>query len=189
MVTLYLTRHGETVENVAGILQGQGAGRLNENGLRQARELRDRLASETFDSFVSSDLQRALHTARIINEPHRLHIVPTVLLRERDWGEFTGLRARDIRVDKNHFPPSVESQGHLGYRARCFIEWLLNHFDGQRVLAIGHGYFNRCIVAYWEQQPVHEVPRWGNAEVRVLHIERDGIDRTVRSASGEISAD
>lgn len=44
MVRLYLMRHGETVDNVNRILQGQTDGRLNDNGLRMAEEASRRMA-------------------------------------------------------------------------------------------------------------------------------------------------
>jgi broad specificity phosphatase PhoE len=38
MTTLYLVRHGETVDNVNQIMQGQTQGELTDNGIRQAEE-------------------------------------------------------------------------------------------------------------------------------------------------------
>lgn len=88
MTTLYLVRHGETVDNAAQILQGQQQGELNENGIRQAEEVRDRLADEDIDAFVASDLKRSVDTCRIIAQPHHKDVETTPLLRERDWGDF-----------------------------------------------------------------------------------------------------
>ena len=45
MLTLDLTRHGETEENVAKILQGHLPGRLTARGLEQAAALRDELCA------------------------------------------------------------------------------------------------------------------------------------------------
>ena len=90
MVRLYLMRHGETVDNVNRILQGQTDGRLNENGLRMAEEASRRMAGEAIDVFFSSDLGRCVDTCRIMARPHGKPIVQTPLLRERDWGSFTG---------------------------------------------------------------------------------------------------
>lgn len=39
MTTLYLVRHGETVDNANHIMQGQTQGELNDKGREQAREL------------------------------------------------------------------------------------------------------------------------------------------------------
>ena len=44
MTTLYLVRHGETVDNARQIMQGQTQGELNENGIRQAEQVRDEWA-------------------------------------------------------------------------------------------------------------------------------------------------
>ena len=55
MTTLYLVRHGETIDNAAQILQGQLQGELNEKGIQQAEATRDKLKNEQIDVFVSSD--------------------------------------------------------------------------------------------------------------------------------------
>lgn len=70
MTTLYLVRHGETVDNAAHLMQGQTQGRLNAVGLRQAEELRERFRQQRVDAFVSSDLRRAIETCEVIAEPH-----------------------------------------------------------------------------------------------------------------------
>ena len=167
MIELYITRHGETLENASQILQGHLPGHLSELGLQQARELRDRLA----------------------HMPFQLPLTVTPLLRERDWGEYTGVRIRDVQSRRvSDFPPSVENAEQLSRRARRFLQFLLNHFDGQTVLAIGHGYFDRCIVAEIEGKIPHDVPRWGNAEVR--HIRLDRHAKALKPCGGnEVSAD
>jgi broad specificity phosphatase PhoE len=188
MIELYLTRHGETVENASGVLQGRLPGHLNENGLEQARRLRDKLAHVRFDQIITSDLKRAVDTANIVNEPHGLSLVKCPLLRERDWGVFTGVKITDIKVRPADFPPSVENPEQLQRRARSFLQYLSDHFDGERVLAVGHGYFDRCIVAELNGTVPHDVPRWGNAEVRILkfdHLRQTG----ARAEDSEVSAD
>ena len=56
MTKLYLVRHGETVDNVKQILQGQTPGMLNDNGREQAHEVALRMKDAKIDAFVSSDL-------------------------------------------------------------------------------------------------------------------------------------
>ena len=43
MIELFLTRHGETVENRKRVLQGHLPGQLTVEGIRQAEQLRERL--------------------------------------------------------------------------------------------------------------------------------------------------
>ena len=97
MTTLYLVRHGETVDNVNQIMQGQTQGRLTANGIVQAQQVRDQMASESFSAIIASDLKRSVDTATIIAEPHHLDVVQTPLLRERDWGGFTGRYIPDLK--------------------------------------------------------------------------------------------
>lgn len=171
MMRIYLTRHGETVDNAAGILQGQSPGCLNETGREQARMMRDKMAGFPFDALVSSDLQRAVDTAVILNEPHRLPLFQTALLRERDWGTLTGRKISSLRIKPADFPRNVENPAALQIRARLFLHYLLEHFDGQTVLAMGHGYFNRCILAEVLKKVPHDIPRWQNMEIRPFSIE------------------
>ena len=49
MTTLYLVRHGETVDNAAQIMQGQTPGRLNEKGIEQAEEVARKMANDHID--------------------------------------------------------------------------------------------------------------------------------------------
>ncbi len=77
--TLFLVRHGETVDNANKIMQGQTQGQLNDEGVRQAEQLRNQLAATPIDMVVSSDLKRAVDTARIVAEPHGLEVVTTPL--------------------------------------------------------------------------------------------------------------
>ena len=74
MLTIYLIRHGETIENCSGILQGCTPGHLNKKGEEQIKALSDRLGGLKFDAFVSSDLKRALDSAAIINKKFNLPI-------------------------------------------------------------------------------------------------------------------
>ena len=64
MTILYLVRHGETVDNARHIMQGQTQGQLNDNGIRQAEEVAERMRTEQIDAFVSSDLRRRFIRAR-----------------------------------------------------------------------------------------------------------------------------
>ena len=146
MMELILSRHGETLENQQHILQGQLPGTLSPLGIAQAERLAEMLQEETIDNIVSSDLARSYNTAVAVARKHGLTPHQTPLLREMDWGIYTGKRLDD--VDWTNLPPSVESLDALFQRAIDFIAYLKKNFSGQRVVAIGHGAFNRAIIAY-----------------------------------------
>ncbi|MDE7378483.1 MAG: histidine phosphatase family protein [Paraprevotella sp.] len=164
---IYLVRHGETEENVAGILQGHMPGHLTEHGCRQARELRDRLASIHFDALMCSNLQRCLDTADILNEPHRLQVIPTPLLRERDWGNLTGISYLTAQQGLNN---TVESIDDMFARAERFLKEVAEKHAGQTVLAVSHGLFSRVVQAASLGKAINEIPRMDNAETRIVEI-------------------
>ena len=165
---LFLVRHGETVDNARQIMQGQTQGCLNEKGREQARVVAERLAAESIDAIVASDLQRAIQTAEMIAEPHGLPVVTTPLLRERDWGGFTGRFIPNLKGEV--WPDDIESEEALLARARTFLIYITATYPGKRVVAVGHGIFNKAILAVYAQCPMREVQRMMNAEVRILTV-------------------
>ena len=165
---LLLTRHGQTVGNVDQVLQGQMQGELTEEGKVQAREVRDRLRTEHIDAFYSSDLKRAIDTCAIIAEPHGLPVQTTPLLRERDWGDFTGELIPELK-DKV-WPDNVETIEHMKERAMEFVRLIRELYPGGTVLAVGHGILNKALQSAFYGKPMHEVLKMTNAEVREIEV-------------------
>ena len=166
MTTILLVRHGETIDNARQIMQGQTQGDLNEKGREQARQVAERLSAEPIDAVVASDLRRAIQTAEIIAAPHNLVVKTTELLRERDWGSFTGRYIPDLRGET--WPDDIESEEVLLQRALAFLQYITTTYPDKRVVAVGHGIVNKAILAVYAQCPMREVQRMMNAEVRVL---------------------
>lgn len=168
MTTLLLVRHGETVDNKAQILQGQTQGRLNEVGREQARQLGEKMRAVRIDGFVSSDLYRSVETCEIIARPHGKPVVQTPLLRERDWGGFTGLFIPDLK--QMEWPDDVETLEAMQERARRFLAWVGENYSGQTVLAVGHGIINKAIQSVYYGKAMNELRPMGNGEVRELTL-------------------
>ena len=166
MTTLYLVRHGETIDNVNRIMQGQTQGELTENGREQARELARKMAGEHIDVFVSSDLKRAYDTCVAIAVPHGLGVSTTPLLREREWGGFTGKYIPDLKDAA--WPDDVETVEALMERARKFLDFVRGNYAGQVVLAVGHGIVNKAIQAVYYGKDMKDILPMRNAEVRKL---------------------
>ena len=139
---------------------------MNENGIRQAEEVRDRLADEDLDAFVASDLKRSVDTCRIIAQPHHKDVETTPLLRERDWGDFTGAFIPDLK-DKE-WPENVEPIEKLKSRAQNFLTFIKVNYPDKKVLAVGHGIINKAIQSVYFKLPMNEVQKMTNAEVRIL---------------------
>ena len=168
MTTLYLVRHGETVDNANQIMQGQTQGELNENGLRQARLLSEAWREKPLDAVIASDLKRSVDTARIIAAPHQLEVLTTPLLRERDWGDFTGRYIPDLKNEV--WPDNVETLENLLSRADEFPTFVRQTFPEKKVLAVGHGISNKAVQAVYYQKSMSDIQRMSNAEVRILEL-------------------
>ena len=168
MTTLYLVRHGETVDNANQIMQGQTQGQLNDNGIKQAQQFSDEWKDKPIDVIIASDLKRSIDTARIIAEPHNLEVITTPLLRERDWGGFTGRFIPDLKGEV--WPDDIETLESLLSRAGEFIAYVKQTFPGKKVLAVGHGIINKAIQSVYFKKPMNEIQRMSNAEVRTLEL-------------------
>lgn len=93
---LILVRHGETAGQSSIRHYGATDVPLSDLGRRQAREARNRIAGETYESVFSSTLCRAWESARIIAPKHPVRI-------ESDFGEihfgrWEGLTREEIEV-------------------------------------------------------------------------------------------
>lgn len=149
-------------------MQGQTQGELNENGLQQAQRVSREWQNRHLDVVIASDLKRSIDTARIIAAPHHLDVVTTPLLRERDWGSFTGRYIPELKGEK--WPEDIETLENLLSRAGEFIAYVRETFPGKKVLAVGHGIINKAIQAVYYRKSMNEIERMLNAEVRTLEL-------------------
>jgi broad specificity phosphatase PhoE len=152
MITLYIVRHGQTVDNLENRIQGHTDSPLTDLGVRQAEAVADRLASEYFAAIYSSDLGRAVRTAEIIASRLGIPIQTTPLLRELNLGVAQGLTKDEFAerwpeeyrlwgIDSvAHRPPDGESIESIVERCREFIGQVLREYHDQDKLAvIAHG--------------------------------------------------
>src|SRR5207244_663148 len=155
-----LARHGETLFNVQGRWQGQSDSPLTERGLAQARELGRALTSETIRAVYSSDLGRAMNTAREVAAPHGLEVCADVRLREIDTGGFTrkgvteidaeypGVRATWAKAPAGMRLPDGETLLEAQSRALVFFaERMPEHLD-QTIVVISHGGIGQAILVH-----------------------------------------
>ncbi|HCD77237.1 MAG TPA: histidine phosphatase family protein, partial [Prevotella sp.] len=92
----------------------------------------------------------------------------TPLLRERDWGSFTGRYIPDLKDAV--WTDDIETIDELKLRAERFLEYIRREYNGKTVLAVGHGIINKAIQAVFYNKEMKDIPRMENAEVRVLKL-------------------
>ncbi|RKF78694.1 putative phosphatase [Golovinomyces cichoracearum] len=163
---LLLVRHGETVDNVAGLYAGITDSPLTNHGMVQSRKLGRFLclSENRIERIFSSDLQRAYLTAEAISESQKISPAPVVrlaLLREKDFGRLErtkiskmgNILSSDLSVpgSKICFTETVhdpESSMSMRSRAESFIN---NHLasslnevhENATIVVVSHGIFLR----------------------------------------------
>ncbi|MDQ0340067.1 broad specificity phosphatase PhoE [Caldalkalibacillus uzonensis] len=152
---LRLIRHGETVANREGRMQGQSDFPLSPEGKQQAQLLAEWLADDQIDALYSSDLSRAYDTALVIARYHDLSVQTREDLREIKLGRFEKLTASDI---KQKYPAyfqtdllscgleDVEQAEQVYQRALSVVDDLLQRHFGERVVVVSHGTFIGCML-------------------------------------------
>ncbi len=97
MTKLILIRHGESVANHLGVVAGHNDYPLTELGFEQAEQTAAHLANEEIDAVYSSDLRRAMETARPHAKLRGMEVIPSRELREVFCGDWEGARFDDLQ--------------------------------------------------------------------------------------------
>ena len=151
MGKLFIARHGETVWNREGRIQGHTDVGLSERGIAQARLLARRLASVPIDVAYASDLSRAADTAAVVLEGRDVPLNPTPRLREYHKGAFEGLTETELRArypseypgyvakDLDYAPEGGESTRGVSARMAGVINEIKERHLRENVLVVGHG--------------------------------------------------
>ena len=158
MAKLLLVRHGETEHLSSQRYWGRTDVGLGPIGLRQAEQLRDRLATERIDYVYSSIMKRAMVTAQTIASLHRLGVIGCPELKEIDFGKIEGLNFTEvhhqypeiaemwIRHDPQLAYPEGESLIELEKRITEFKRRLALHAAGDVILVVAHSGVLRSLI-------------------------------------------
>lgn len=185
---LVLVRHGETIWNEEGRLQGATDVPLSDRGRAQAARLADRLAAEPFGAIYASDLRRASETAAILAESHDLPVTLDSRLREQSKGVWEGLTWPDIEaqypddiarweVNRDNPPANAESVSAVEARVRAALAAIrAAHPGNEAVLLVGHGMALRKLIcaALGIDSFVGRNLQLDNTSLSELHIGADG---------------
>lgn len=152
MGRLLIVRHGETVWNHQGRIQGHTDVALSERGQQQSRLLAARLAETPIDAAYCSDLRRASETAEaILQDRPPPPLQPTPRLREYHKGAYEGLTDAEIRrkfpgeypayltKDLDFAPDGGESVRAVSVRMAAIINEIKARHLGETALVVGHG--------------------------------------------------
>jgi len=150
--TIYLIRHGETAYNAQRILQTPEVP-LSEHGLDQARRLAERLAGAGVARILSSDLERAVMTARALEATTGAPLHLDARLQERNFGALRGSAYADLGFDPfapGYLPPEGESVPTFLARVAEAWETIRAHAAAAEgpLAVVTHGLVCRDLVAH-----------------------------------------
>lgn len=141
---LILARHGETIENREGILQGHSIGTLSRKGKAQIKKLALRLKGEKIDAIYSSDLKRAMDTAKEIAMLHPgVPLEFAEELRETDVGSLEG--KKDLEWALGNRPKEFESLESMRKRAKKILAKAHKGHPNGTVLFVSHAGINKML--------------------------------------------
>lgn len=141
-VELVYETHAITEDNEAGIATGWLPGRLSAAGHVSAAALGRRRRDDGLAAVFTSDLERALETARLAFGEGGPPRFADWRLRECDYGELNGAPVARVQSQRrrylDHPHPNGESWRQAIARTGRFLADLSAIWDGARVLVIGH---------------------------------------------------
>jgi len=191
---IYITRHGETKWNIEKRIQGHLDSELTRKGLEGAKKLKERLADVKLDLIISSPLERAHKTARIIKGNRDIEIELENKLKEINCGEFQGNKFEDIwrenpeakdKLRENPFGfvyPKGESLEKFYKRVANGYKEILNRHWGKDILIVAHGGTIRSIVAEMFDKP--DGSTWfknvvDNCSLSIYHYDGENFEEIV----------
>lgn len=177
--TIYLMRHGETLFNTQGRVQGVCDSPLTENGRVQAEAAKNYFAEQDiqFGAVYSSTQERATDTAKIVSGQENVQQLKG--LKEMDFGIFEAqpeMLLPKFRPGAHSFedllvPFGGEDIRTVGQRVAQTIEEMVSEQAEKTVLAVSHG------AAMWGFMLYHQIElpagfRFSNCTI--CQLEYDG---------------
>ena len=149
-MNLYVVRHGETIWNVEKRVQGITDIPLTDKGRSEAKELQELISTLNIDVVISSPLDRARETAKILIDS-KLPINTDDRIKERDWGMNEGALIDTVDrwdcwdVILNTKVQNIECIQDFMYRVSSFIEEIKIKHKYKNVLIVTHSAVSRVI--------------------------------------------
>lgn len=185
---IYLVRHGLTEENKNEFLQGHLDSFLVSEGIGQIVRVSEGLSEFSIDKIVSSDLKRAVETARIIKNQLGVSgkIEEDSRWREINYGIYEGQPKSHIREDYlgykkdlSYIFPKGESFLELQKRTIDAFKDLIKKHKGKRVVLVSHSGTIRAIASFVLGRDLKEI---------ILDpVSHEYIGEIVSSGEGELS--
>jgi len=182
---LIVVRHGETIWNEKGLIQGHLDTDLSPMGIRQARAIAERLAEDEVTVIYSSDLKRSYKTAEYLAVKTGHKTITDSRLRERNLGIFQGLSMGEVKrkypdefnlyktAGPDYVVPEGESRRQQFERAIACIKEITDRHIGKRIVIMTHGGVLNGLFRYVLDIPISVPTRFKlfNASINTFFVE------------------
>ena len=180
---LYVMRHGQTDWNVLRKVQGCSDTELNENGIKQAQNAKEKFEEYPIDVILCSPLKRTRKTIEIMNKDKKIPVIYEEKLLERSWGKIEGIQGEEADYFFNQHDywnyhtnlkiKEIEPVVDCCQRVWEFIEEIKEKYAGKNVLCVTHRGIARVINSYFSGIGENGIlPRTGfeNCEIREFEL-------------------
>lgn len=169
MVTLYITRHGETEWNTEKRMQGWQNSNLTENGVQKAKLLGEKLKDTHFDAIYSSPSGRTKETASLIRGERKIPLFYDELLKEIHMGAWEGKQISSIKelYPKEHeafwnMPHLYQQAGAETFkdvqnRASAFLAKMEEQHQTGDILIVTHTVVIKCLLSIFKNLPIERL--------------------------------
>lgn len=172
MRNIYVVAHPEATHHIEGVVGGWHDSSLTPTGIRAAasiaKTLRERIPEDADVEVFSSDLQRAVLTARVVSNLFKVESVLDRRLREKSYGEAEGKPQRWL--DERFVPPPAvgdrmqHNEGLTGAETRAsFAHRIYMAMDGilksqcEHQIIVTHGFAATFVLTSWIKMPIESL--------------------------------
>ncbi len=196
---ILLVRHGETDWNVAKRIQGSTDISLNENGIRQAEQLADKLAQrkDPVIGVYTSKLKRAAQTAECVAKKLGKECIVLPGLEEMNFGLWEGISWDQVaeqfptefqawRQNRRYeHPPKGESYQELLVRVVTALQKLIKEMKEESktiaegdIVVVTHSADIMTLMSFINDTPFYEmVKRYKTGNAAVIEIDAEVIEK------------
>lgn len=151
---IYYVRHGQTDWNLERKIQGGETEKdLNETGIEQAKQAREKVKELEYDMIIRSPMKRVEQTMNIINQKHDIPIIIDERIMERRVGELEGhISTEEIEnkiwdYELNYDIPGGENIKDFEKRILEFIQEIKEKYQDKTLLVVAHGGVAKILIA------------------------------------------
>lgn len=185
-MSLILVRHAESIWNSKELFTGWKDVELTQNGLNDSFQLSELLEFEnlTFDYIITSDLKRTIDTAQFISNSNDTKIINSKELRERDYGDLTGMNKKEaekllgsdlfIKIRRGFYerPSNGESLDDVCKRVGSYYDNNIKNILslGKNVIIIAHGNSLRALLVHlkiYTEESISKFEMYGCVPIKV----------------------